>query len=85
MIFDSFMLSKQQNNFIDISLKVDKVRSCLSSRKEWAFRQLLNEIGLKEDDDYKHQFGLHNNDTVIVVDFCLLNQKIVVEIDGPRS
>lgn len=76
------MLSKHQNSFIDHSIKTKGVRDCISSPKEDLFMELLVEIGLQEDKDFKHQFCLHNDDVVIVVDFCLLKERVIVEIDG---
>lgn len=75
-------MKKHQQLYVDIAIKHPKVRACISSKDEDDIKKILNDLKLVEDKDYKHQFCLHDDDIVIVVDFLLVKPMVIIEADG---
>jgi len=76
-------LSVHQNLYIDTTIKIKKVRDHISSPLEFEFiHDIFDELGLKEDVDYYHQYTFHNSEVLLVVDFFLPKFLIAVELDG---
>lgn len=76
-------LSPHQIGFLEGSLKTKGVRDCISSPREFEFKQILEgQLNLVEDVDFKHQFAFHNDEMIAVVDFYFPKLNLVVELDG---
>ena len=76
-------LSFRQNCYADTTIKHPNIRNAISSPREFEFkRDILEENGLREDVDFKHQWCLHDDDFLMVADFFLIVPKIIIELDG---
>ena len=75
-------LSRQQQNYVDVVIKQEAMRKSMSSPEEMQFKDILLDIGLIEDKDFKHQFCLHGENLVIVVDFFFPKINLVLDLDG---
>ena len=77
------MLSNRQKKFLDITLPIANIKKAISSLEEFRFKEILNDVGLEEGKDYIHQFPCTYEEAIIIVaDFCLLKEKIIIELDG---
>jgi very-short-patch-repair endonuclease len=77
------MLSRGQNQYLDVAIKQKAVRDCISGENEKDFLAMLTDgLGLIEDKDFKHQYAFHDSETIIVVDFFFPSIGLAVELDG---
>lgn len=78
------MLSRSQANFFDKTVKIDEVKNCISSPREYEFMEYLAHIGFRLNTHYVHQFACCQEEMglVAVADFAFPNEKIVIELDG---
>lgn len=76
------MLKLHQQFYVDTTIHNSNVRKCISSPREYELMDILSYLELREGTDYIHQFCMHNDDIVIVVDFFFPKLGLVIELDG---
>lgn len=78
------MLSRNQQAYFDKTIKIDGVRHCISSPREYEFINFLTDIGFKNNVDYVHQFACTQEEMgmVAVADFAFPKEQIIIELDG---
>ena len=83
-LLESKLNSNQKGYFFKTTRKNDNYKKIISSPKEYEFIKYLEELGFKENIDFKHQFPCAQEQMglVYVADFCFPKEMLIIELDG---